>query len=219
MFTGLVEELGRVKQIQSGARSIQIAISARKVLEGVRIGDSIAVNGVCLTVTTFSKDYFAADVMPETMKQSSLGALKANSPVNLERALQLGDRLGGHIVSGHIDGQGKIRSKQTDDNAVIVTIEAPNDVMRYVVKKGSIAIDGISLTVVDCGSDWFSVSLIPHTAKVTVIGYKNPGDLVNLETDILGRYVEKMLQFGVVPKPIHSESSLNETFLQENGFF
>ena len=217
MFTGLVEELGKVKSIVRGAKSVRLTVSAKKVLTDVKLGDSIAVNGTCLTVVDYSDTWFTADVMPETVDRTVLAKLKAGSVVNLERTLQLGDRFGGHIVSGHVDGVGIIRTLKKDDNAVIIKIEAPAEVMKYMIVKGSVAIDGISLTVVDCGNDWFTVSLIPHTAAMTTLGVKTAGDSVNLETDIIGKYVEKLLGYHST----HSEtqkSGLTLEFLNKHGF-
>jgi riboflavin synthase len=215
MFTGLVEELGKVKTIARGARSVRLTVGAKIVLGDVKMGDSIAVNGTCLTVVDYGDTWFTADVMPETVDRTALAGLRPGDTVNLERTLRVGDRLGGHIVSGHIDGVGIIKDKEQNDNAVVVKIEAGAPVMRYLVKKGSIAIDGISLTVVDAGPDWFTVSLIPHTASVTTLAIKGTGDPVNLETDIIGKYVEKMMGLGQQQKPT---SSLTVDFLQENGF-
>ncbi|MDR3564838.1 MAG: riboflavin synthase [Negativicutes bacterium] len=216
MFTGLVEELGKVKAIARGALSVRLTVNATAILGDVKLGDSIAVNGTCLTVVEYSDRWFTADVMPETVDRTALAGLKAGDTVNLERTLRVGDRLGGHIVSGHIDGVGIIQSKEKNDNAVVVRITAGPEVMRYVVKKGSVAIDGISLTVADLGSDWFIVSLIPHTAAVTTLGIKGPGDPVNLETDMIGKYVEKLMGLG--PAPAEKKSALTANFLQENGF-
>ncbi len=157
MFTGLVEELGKVKAVNRGARSVRLTVAAAAAVAGVKMGDSIAVNGTCLTVVAFGDDWFAADVMPETVDRTALAGLKSGDRVNLERAVRVGDRLGGHIMSGHIDGVGVIRSKEKSDIAVVVRIEAPPAVMRYCIHKGSIAVDGISLTVADAGSDWFTV--------------------------------------------------------------
>ena len=169
MFTGLVEELGKVRGMVRGARSVRLTVNARKVLDDVKMGDSIAVNGTCLTVVDYGDTWFTADVMPETVERTALAGLKNGDTVNLERTLRVGDRLGGHILTGHIDGVGVIRAKDQDDNAVVVRIAAPPEVHKYVVHKGSIAIDGISLTVVATGPDWFTVSLIPHTASVTTL--------------------------------------------------
>jgi riboflavin synthase, alpha subunit len=183
----------------------------------VKLGDSIAVNGTCLTVVDFGETWFTADVMPETVERTALAGLKSGDTVNLERTLRVGDRLGGHIVSGHIDGVGVIRSKETNDNAVVVRIEAPAAVMRYIVAKGSIAIDGISLTVVAAGADWFTVSLIPHTAAATTLGVKGVGAPVNLEADVIGKYVEKLLGLAT-PQGGAGGSGLSAAFLAEHGF-
>lgn len=193
MFTGIVEELGTVRQVLPGARAGKIVIAARKVLEDVHLGDSIAVNGVCLTVVAYGNDEFTADVMPETLRKSGLGQLRTGDPVDLERALAANGRFGGHIVSGHIDGTGRIVQMRREQNAVVVTIAAPPQVLALVVEKGSIAIDGISLTVASVGPGTFSVSLIPHTAAETVLLKKRPGDVVNLENDIVGKYAQKLL--------------------------
>lgn len=193
MFTGIVEELGCVRRVLPGARAGKIVIGAHKVLEDVHIGDSIAVNGVCLTVVAASADEFTADVMPETLRKSSLSVLKAGDPVDLERAMAANGRFGGHIVSGHIDGTGRIAEKHTEENAVIVTIEASADILALIVEKGSIAIDGISLTVTQVTRTSFSVSLIPHTGEATVLLKKRVGDIVNLENDIIGKYVQRLL--------------------------
>lgn len=215
MFTGLVEELGKVKHIARGAKSVRLTVAGHKVLEDVKMGDSIAVNGTCLTVVDFSRGWFTADVMPETVDRTALAALKSGDTVNLERTLRVGDRLGGHIVSGHIDGVGTILAKEQNDNAIVVRIGAGPEVMRYIIQKGSIAVDGTSLTVVDFGSDWFTVSLIPHTAANTTVGLKATGEPVNLEADIIGKYVEKLLGFRQAAKPAEQ---ITMEFLQQHGF-
>ncbi|MDT8901495.1 riboflavin synthase [Anaeroselena agilis] len=217
MFTGLVEELGRVKSMTRGARSVRLTVGAKAIMGDVKLGDSIAVNGTCLTVADYGDSWFTADVMPETVERTAMAGLKNGDVVNLERTLRVGDRLGGHIVSGHIDGVGIIRSKETNDNAVIVRIEAPAAVMRYIVAKGSIAIDGISLTVVAAGPDWFTVSLIPHTASVTTLGFKGVGAPVNLEADVIGKYVEKLLGLAP-PQDAGGRVGLSAGFLAEHGF-
>ena len=211
MFTGIVEELGVLRTLRRGARSAVLSIGAKTVLSDLKTGDSVAVNGVCLTVTQVDGGGFIADVMPETLNRSCLGTLVPGSPVNLERAMAAGGRFGGHIVSGHIDGTGTITALRRDDNALWYTVAAGRNLMRYLVEKGSVAIDGISLTVAMVEEDRFSVSLIPHTAAVTVLGRKRPGDLVNLETDLIGKYVEKLLG-PAGPRGISLE------FLAENGF-
>ncbi|MFZ5823195.1 MAG: riboflavin synthase [Bacillota bacterium] len=215
MFTGLVEETGTLRSVRRGGRSLQITVGARKVLEGGRIGDSIAVNGVCLTVTALHSDGFTADVMPETYEKTSLSQTPVGALVNLERTMALGDRFGGHIVQGHVDGTGIIRAMESDEIAVWLSVEAPAEIIRYVVPKGSIAIDGISLTVVDVTEDRFRVSLIPHTYAVTAMSQKRPGDRVNLEVDILAKYVERMLGWRGAEK---RESRVTEAFLKEHGF-
>lgn len=218
MFTGLVEELGKVKKLSRGANSARLTVAAAKILEDIKLGDSIAVNGTCLTVVEFAEAWFTADVMPETVRSTVLGNLKTGDPVNLERTLRVGDRFGGHIVSGHIDGVGRIVSKTPEENAILVQISAGPEVMRYVIKKGSVAIDGISLTVVECGQDWFVVSLIPHTSQITTIGLKRVGEAVNLETDVIGKYVEKML--GIAPAAASSsKQGLSAEYLAQHGFW
>jgi riboflavin synthase len=215
MFTGIVEELGALRGMRRGSASARIVLGARLVLEDTRIGDSIAVNGVCLTVTALGSGEFTADVMAETLAKSNLGALGIGEPVNLERALRLHDRLGGHLVSGHIDGVGTISVLEKDDIATLLTIKAPKEIMRYVINKGSIAIDGTSLTVVDFQGDSLRVSLIPHTAKATVLGQKKPGDRVNLEGDVVGKYIERLLTVSGKPA---DEPKINLGFLTEHGF-
>ena len=213
MFTGIIEEVGTVKAVQHSGSNSFIRIEAKKVLEDVHLGDSIAVNGVCLTVTHFDSTTFQADVMNETLSRSSLGSLRNGSPVNLERAMAAGGRFGGHIVSGHIDGTGTVSDIRNDGIAVWYTISANADILRYIVEKGSIAIDGISLTVAKVTDDSFSVSIIPHTASVTILGTKKVGDIVNLENDIVGKYVEKLM------KPAQAQKSgLTMETLAKNGF-
>ena len=214
MFTGIVEEMGVIRSIRRGAHSAVLSIGAEAVLSDLKTGDSVAVNGVCLTATAVEGRGFTADVMHETLLRSSLGALGPGSPVNLERAMAAGGRFGGHIVSGHIDGTGTITERRRDDNAVWYTVSAPA-LLRYIVEKGSIAIDGISLTVASVAADRFSVSVIPHTAAVTVLGRKRPGDIVNLETDIIGKYVEKLLRPAEDTAP---KGGISLEFLMENGF-
>lgn len=193
MFTGIIEEIGHIKAMHRGAKSITLDIAASKVMEGTAVGDSISTNGVCLTVTSLTPAGFTADVMPETVRRTALSALKAGSEVNLERALTLQTRLGGHIVQGHVDGIGTVIDRQADDNALWLTIECGADLMRYIISKGSITIQGVSLTVAKVTPSTFSVSLIPHTQGVTTLHSARVGDKVNLETDIIAKYVEKML--------------------------
>lgn len=193
VFTGIIEEVGSVIAVRKGTHSAVLEICADHILEDVHLGDSIAVNGVCLTATSFQKNRFTADVMHETLNRSSLSDAKPGKRVNLERAMLAGGRFGGHMVSGHIDGTGRIEEIWKDDNAVWYTIQASSRLLRYIVEKGSIAIDGISLTVAKVGTTDFSVSIIPHTAQVTTLGERKRGDLVNLETDLIGKYVERLL--------------------------
>ena len=194
MFTGIIEEVGEIRGISLTGTSGTIGIRARKVLEGTKIGDSIAVNGVCLTVVTLQPDGFQADVMAETVRRSSLGILRPGDRVNLERAMAADGRFGGHIVAGHIDGTGRVESLVREENAVWVTISAPAEILRYIVEKGSIAIDGISLTVAYVDDRVFKVSVIPHTGEETTLLSRVPGDTVNLENDIVGKYIEKLMR-------------------------
>ena len=196
MFTGIIEEIGKIKRVSISGKSGSLEIGASKVLSGTKVGDSIAVNGVCLTVTSLSASGFTADVMAETLRRSSLGSLSAGSGVNLERAMAADGRFGGHIVSGHIDGTGTISKMQKEENAVWVHIKAAAEILNLIVEKGSIAIDGISLTVAGVNESEFSVSVIPHTAEETTLLSKKAGDLVNLENDIIGKYVQKLLGRG-----------------------
>ena len=214
MFTGIVEEVGTVRSLQKGSTSSFIEIQAKTVLEGTKLGDSIAVNGVCLTVTSLTADSFRADVMNETLSRSSLGTLRSGSPVDLERAMAADGRFGGHIVSGHIDGTGTITDIRKDGIARWYTVSAPPEIMRYIVEKGSVAIDGISLTVARVTDRDFSVSIIPHTAAQTVLSAKKPGDTVNLENDIIGKYVEKLMK----PAEETESGGITMEFLARNGF-
>lgn len=215
MFTGIVEELGSIRSVRRGQHSSVLSIAAKDILSDLKVGDSVAVNGVCLTATTVDSGGFTADVMHETLNRSSLGSLTVGSHVNLERAMAANGRFGGHIVSGHIDGTGTITALRKDDNAVWYTISASQELLRYIVEKGSIAIDGISLTVAEVGESWFSISAIPHTVAITTLGEKRPGDTVNLENDLIGKYVEKLLR----PQPQETaKSSLTLEFLAQHGF-
>ena len=195
MFTGIVEEMGVIRGIRKNRESAVVSVKAAKVLEDLKIGDSVAVNGVCLTVVEFFLGGFGADVMHETLDRSTLGSLKPGSRVNLERAMAADGRFGGHIVAGHVDGRGTVRKIERDDNALWYTIGTGREILRYVVEKGSIAIDGISLTVAKVSEESFQVSVIPHTARKTVLQDRKPGDQVNLETDVIGKYVERFLTF------------------------
>ncbi len=212
MFTGIIEELGTVKSVVKGRNSATLKIGAEKITDGLNLGDSVAVNGVCLTVTAFDASGFTAEVMAETLKKSSLGRLKSGGRVNLERAMRLGDRLGGHLVAGHVDATGIIKSAVREDIATVFTIDAPEEILRYVINKGSIAIDGISLTVVDYDKNSFRVSIIPHTASMTTLGFKKPGDTVNLEADMLAKFVERLLGDRA------GTGGIDKEFLFRNGF-
>lgn len=225
MFTGIIEETGTISSVAEGSLSAVITIQASKVLEGTYIGDSIAVNGVCLTVTSVNGGLFTADVMAETLRRSSLKSLVKGSIVNLERAMPVCGRFGGHIVSGHIDGTGTIVSKIKEDNAVWVTISTDSDILKYIVLKGSVAIDGTSLTVAALNDNGktFSVSVIPHTGEETILLKKNTGDIVNIENDVIGKYVGRLLSFkeDIVSSTDNIKNSTPEItmdFLMENGF-
>ena len=211
MFTGIIEEIGTVVAMTRGARSFSLEVRAKKVLEDTKIGDSISTNGVCLTVTELSENSFKADVMPETVSRTALQELTTGSLVNLERALSLQTRLGGHIVTGHIDGTGRISQRRNDDNALWISIECAPSLLRHIVEKGSITIQGVSLTVARVDESSFAVSLIPHTQSVTTLHNLRIGSLVNLETDIIAKYVEKMLGKN------SSEGIMNT--LEKAGFF
>ncbi|WZL73510.1 riboflavin synthase [Clostridiaceae bacterium 35-E11] len=215
MFTGLVEEIGVVTSVLKGTKSAKIVIKAQKVLDQVQLGDSIATNGVCLTVTDFTSHTFAVDVMAETMNKTNLKDLVSGSKVNLERALRVGNRLGGHLVSGHIDGLGIIKDFEKEDNAIWVSIGTSPDILKYIIYKGSIAIDGISLTVAYVDTQVFKVSVIPHTKEVTTLLSKATGDAVNLECDMIGKYIEKFLLWKEPPSP---KKPMDMDFLKDHGF-
>lgn len=215
MFTGLIEEVGTMLSASNGEKSMKLTIKAKKVLEDIKLGDSISTNGVCLTVSSFDRNSFTVDVMPETMRKTNLGKLKKGSPVNLERALMVSDRLGGHIVSGHIDGTGTIREYKDEDIATWLTVETNIEIIKYIIPRGSIAIDGTSLTVADTSDNSFRVSLIPVTKEETVLLKKKVGDEVNLECDIVGKYIEKFMTFN---ENIKKTSAIDMKFLIDNGF-
>lgn len=225
MFTGIVEEVGVLQSVVNGAKSAVLTVRAKTVLEGTGLGDSIAVNGVCLTVTGMHGDCFTADVMAETLRRSALGQLSRGSRVNLERALAADGRFGGHIVAGHIDGTGTILSMQREDNAVWIQVGASETILRYVIEKGSIAIDGISLTVARLTPASFSVSVIPHTGQETTLLEKKTGDMVNLENDLVGKYVERLLGLSPAPKNAEigngeksSSEGITRELLEKYGF-
>lgn len=193
MFSGIIEAVGTIRALRKDAGGARIAVAAADVLDGAKMGDSIALNGVCVTVVGFDDKAFEADLSIETLRRTNLGELAVGDGCNLERAMALGERLGGHLVSGHVDGVGRIRSRKSEGDSIWLTIEAPVEVMRYVVYKGSVAVDGISLTVAARGEETFSVSIIPHTSEQTTLTRKKDGARVNLEADLIGKYVEKLL--------------------------
>jgi riboflavin synthase len=214
VFSGIVEVLGDVRSMASGDSGARIAIEAGALVEGVKLGDSIAINGACMTVVAFGNSIFEADISPESLRMTNLGDLKAGEKVNLEKALVLGDRLGGHMVTGHIDGMGKIRERKADGDSIWLTVEAPPDVMRYLVFKGSIAVDGISLTVATCDEYSFSIAIIPHTSEHTTLTAKRDGAVVNLEADLIGKYVEKLL----LPHAQARAGGVSMDKLKEHGY-
>lgn len=218
MFTGIVEELGKVRSISRSAKSSTISISANLVLTDSKIGDSIAVNGTCLTVTKISETLFCADVMNETIKRSSLAQLKTGDTVNLERAMPANGRFGGHMVSGHIDGTGIISAIFEDDNAVWYRILTDESITKFIIEKGSVAVDGISLTVAGVSKDSFEVSVIPHTRENTVLKYKTIGDKVNIETDMIGKYIEKLIFTNQIETKNKETSNITMEFLSKFGF-
>jgi len=216
MFTGIVEEVGTIKGIKNGFNSAVLTIRGEVIFSDMHLGDSVAVNGICLTVTAIEKHTFNADVMHETLNRTSLSKLRSGSNVNLERAMAANGRFGGHIVSGHIDGTGIITNIQKDDNAIWYTLKASDNICKYIVEKGSIAMDGISLTVAKVSKNSFSVSVIPHTAKSTTLSQKSVGDIINLENDIVGKYIEK-LQF-LNNKQDEKKNNITLDFLTKNGY-
>jgi riboflavin synthase len=217
MFTGIIEEIGSMRRIDRRGQAMVLTVGARRILEDVHLGDSISVNGVCLTVTAFDASSFVVDVMPETFRHTNLSELASGDPVNLERAMAAGGRFGGHIVQGHVDTPGLIVSRTVEENAVVFRIEPEqNTALKYIVPRGSITVDGISLTVVAVTERAFSVSIIPHTLAQTVLQHKMPGRRVNVETDLLGKYVEKLLSHRENPES--KGSRLTEGFLAEHGF-
>ncbi|MCL2563333.1 MAG: riboflavin synthase [Oscillospiraceae bacterium] len=211
MFTGIIEEIGTIERLERGTRSARLTIAGSVIFSDLKLGDSVAVNGVCLTASSINGTAFTADVMPETLDRTALGVLRVGSRVNLERAMAANGRFGGHMVAGHVDGVGKIVSVRPDDNAVHVRIAAGAEILRYVIQKGSVAIDGISLTVAEVDANGFGVSIIPHTADETTLLSKGAGDLVNLEVDLVGKYVEKLLG-------THTPNRITTDFLATHGF-
>lgn len=218
MFTGLVEEMGEVIGLETGDLSLKITLRCKKVIEGAKLGDSIATNGTCLTATKIGGDYFQADIMHESVKRTNLKRLKVGDRVNLEKSITLATPLGGHLVTGDVDGEGMISNIYSDGIAKIYVVKIEPRLMKYVVEKGRITLDGASLTVVDFGDDFLSVSLIPHTQEMITLGSKSVGDYLNVETDLIGKYVERMMNFK--EKPVtEKKSKITEGFLAENGFY
>lgn len=216
MFSGIVEEMGAVKSLEKTLAGTRLTVLASAVMDDLPIGASISVNGACLTVVKREEKEFSADVSPETLAVTNLGKLAAGSPVNLERAMKLNERIGGHLVAGHVDGVGTIRERHQEGNGIVITIEAPHEVLRYCISKGSITVDGVSLTINDVTGRSFSVMIIPHTATVTTLGIKQAGDTVNLESDLIGKYVERLLQErGQLPPK--SELVIDRDYLQKRG--
>ncbi len=216
MFTGIIEEVGTIKRLVHGSLSIELSIHCPKILNDVKVGDSIAVNGICLTVADMGGDWFSADVMPETIRKTGLSKLKIGDKVNLERALRLSDRLGGHIVTGHIDGTGMVVARVEEDNAIWLTVKAPDNILKFIVMKGSVTLDGTSLTVARVDEKCFRVSLIPITARHTTLGSRSVGDVINIECDVMGKYVEKLLGINLSESEAKKDISLD--FLRDNGF-
>lgn len=215
MFTGIVEEMGAVTAMERTLAGTRLTVLASTVMGDLKIGDSVSVNGTCLTVVSKGERDFAVEVSPETLSVTTLGHLTAGAPVNLERAMRLNERFGGHLVAGHVDGVGTIRSRRQEGNAIFFTIEASQDILRYCVVKGSITVDGISLTINDVTDRGFSVAVIPHTAKVTTLGLKQVNDTVNLESDLIGKYVERLLQErSQLPK---GATIIDKDYLQKRG--
>ena len=222
MFTGIIEEIGEIAGVKRGQVSSRLAIRGKKIFSDLKLGDSVAVNGVCLTATSISGDIFEADVMAETLRRTNLGGFSNGTRVNLERAMAAGGRFGGHIVSGHIDGTGRVSSLVREENAVWVRIDAEDKILRYIIEKGSIAIDGISLTVAETGPGYFKVSIIPHTGEETTLLRRRPGDIVNLENDVVGKYVERLLNFSAGNGDAFGQKAkaggIDLNLLSENGY-
>lgn len=215
MFTGIVEEMGGITVMNKSLAGAKLTILASTVMSDLKIGDSVSVNGICLTVVSRSERDFSVEVSPETLSVTTLGSFAVGMPVNLERAMKLNERIGGHLVAGHVDGVGMIRSRQQDANTIVFTIGAPPEILRYCVAKGSITVDGISLTINAVNEQGFSIAIIPHTAKVTILGLKQVNDTVNLESDLIGKYVERLLQErGQLSKPT---ISIDTEYLQKRG--
>ena len=219
MFTGIIEGMGTIVQIRRAGHGRRLEVASTFDLSGTRIGDSISVNGACLTVVEITRRRFSVDVSPETLRRTTLGRSAAGERVNLERALRLGDRLDGHLVSGHVDGTGVITGKRPEGNAVLVTVTVDPSLARYMITKGSVAVDGISLTINRCLDDRFDVSIIPHTGALTTIGFKKEGDAVNIETDMIGKYIERFVTRSAdIPEPAEPRGGIDRALLMKNGF-
>jgi len=216
MFTGIIEEMGAVKAVERTLAGARLSVLASTVMDDLAVGDSVSLNGACLTVVSRDEREFAVDVSTETLSVTSLGQVSAGAPVNLERAMKIHQRIGGHLVSGHVDGVGAVRSRRQDGNTLTITIEASKDVLRYCVPKGSITVDGISLTINELTDRSFGVAIIPHTAKVTTLGLKQIGDTVNLEADLIGKYVERLLQ-DRGQMPAKAAPVIDKEYLQKRG--
>jgi riboflavin synthase len=217
MFTGIVEEIGRLRSVNPAEKSARMTLEARTVLEDIHLGDSIAVCGACLTVVSFDSGSFTVDISPETLRATTLGGLKSGDPVNLERAMQAGGRFGGHMVSGHVDGVGTLTQKKQEGNAWVVTFSAPGEILDLSVPKGSVAVDGISLTINELGEDFFTVSIIPHTLQMTTLGNKTVGSSVNLESDLIGKYIQRILSRQGHAKG-ETGAKIDMGYLSEHGF-
>ena len=217
MFTGIIEEIGTIHSVKRTQNSLTLEISGTQIFDDLKIGDSVAVNGVCLTATTIRADRFTADVMPESVKMTTLLNLSAGSPVNLERAMAANGRFGGHVVAGHVDGQGNIIGKDHVGNSIVFRITTSSDILHYIIYKGSITVDGASLTVSKVGQGWFEISIIPHTIGNTILQYASIGTTVNLETDIFGRYIEHFMkgssQESTTPSKVTMDTLLRNGFL------
>ncbi|WEG12101.1 riboflavin synthase [Pullulanibacillus sp. KACC 23026] len=217
MFTGIIEEIGQIESIQTGSQVYTLTIGAKKVLQDVKLGDSMAVNGVCLTVTSFRSNEFTVDVMPETVKATTIRTLSRGSKVNLERAMGANGRFGGHFVAGHVDGVGQIKKKVASNNAIYYEIEVEPSLLSYMVLKGSVTVDGTSLTLFGLTDATFTISLIPHTLQESIIGEKEPGQFVNVETDMLAKYLYKFSEMGKAQQPTNT-SSITPAFLTDHGY-
>lgn len=218
MFTGLVQDVGFIKRLERCGELLRLTIQSRLLEESPQLGESISVDGVCLTVVSFGREAFQVEVSPETLERTTLGEAEPGRPVNLERALRVSDRLGGHLVTGHVDGVGVLKRRQTANRYLELEIGLPGELGRYLVEKGSIAVDGISLTINRCGRDWFGLALIPHTISQTTLAMKGVGARVNIECDILGKYVEKLLEARARNLPQGGPGGVTEELLQKHGY-